>query len=44
MVESIEMISANKISANKLVGSKLAGGAFSDVSVIEFPSGVRITH
>ena len=42
---SANKISANKISANKLSANKLGrDGAFSDLSVIEFPNGVRITH
>jgi len=38
-------LAANKLAANKLAANKLAGdGAFTDVSVIEFPNGIRFTR
>jgi hypothetical protein len=38
-------LAGNLIAANKLASNKLAGdGAFTDVSVIEFPNGIRFTR
>ena len=41
----LNKLAANKLAANKLAANKLAGdGAFTDVSVIEFPNGIRFTR
>ena len=41
----LNKLAANKLAANKLAANKLAGdGAFTDVSVIEFPNGIRFNR
>ena len=39
------MLASNMLASNMLASNKLAGdGAFTDVSVIEFPNGIRFTR